>query len=66
MFSIFSIDPRFILSLASGLGGLYFLCVCAEEIRSLRAYWHHRRLAEPTEHVRNPPEIRADLKPFCL
>ena len=45
---LFSINPRVIIGLVSALGCLYFLCICAEETKTLLAYRRTARLnAEP-------------------
>ncbi|SHE54044.1 hypothetical protein SAMN02746095_00717 [Acidocella aminolytica 101 = DSM 11237] len=51
---IFYINPRIVISIASALACLYFLCICAEEIQVLLAYWKTTGLsAEPlTIHKR--------------
>lgn len=66
MLTIFSVDPRFILGLASILGCLYFLCVCAEDAKSLLAYWRHQNPRPPKKPVRYPVKKFADLCPEAL
>lgn len=43
MFSFFLIDPRMVVGAVSMLCGLYFLCVCMEDIKILIAYWQSQK-----------------------
>ncbi|MDE1897065.1 MAG: hypothetical protein KGH91_08325 [Rhodospirillales bacterium] len=41
---LFSINPSVVIGLVSALGCFYFLCICAEETKTLLAYHRAARL----------------------
>ncbi len=41
---LFSVNPSVVIGLVSALGCLYFLCICAEETKTLLAYRRTARL----------------------
>ncbi|HTQ71461.1 MAG TPA: hypothetical protein VMH92_08220 [Acidocella sp.] len=70
---LFCVSPNIIIGLASALGGLYFLLICAEETSTLLAYRRamrasaeplarHRRVKFPRFPLPLPPRQGATLR----
>lgn len=53
---LFFINPSIVIGLVSALGCAYFLCICAEETKTLLAY--RRSMRQPAEKLANHKRVK--------